>query len=244
MNDGKKLTFMGHLEELRQRLIKAIVAVIVCIIPSFVFYQQIFAIITRPAGHINLIYTEMTEMIGTIMRVSLYCGLALAMPMIVYQIVRFIAPALTRSEKRALYMILPGIFLSFLSGVCFGYFIAVPPAVRFLLTFGQSIATPQIKVGNYVSLVTTLLFALGVIFETPLVVFFLAKIRVVTPKMLSDRRKYAVLGAFIIAAMVTPTFDPLNQSIIALPIIVLFELSIWLAKLATRGGKRPASVEA
>ncbi|OGO03964.1 MAG: twin arginine-targeting protein translocase TatC [Chloroflexi bacterium RBG_13_54_9] len=244
MNDGKKLTFMGHLEELRQRLIKAIVAVIICIIPAFFFYRQIFAIITRPAGDINLIYTEMTEMIGTIMKVSLYSGLALAMPVIVYQVVRFIAPALTRSEKRALYLILPGIFLSFLGGVCFGYFVAVPPAVRFLLTFGQPIATPQIKVGNYISLVTTLLFALGVIFETPLVVFFLAKIRVVTPKMLSDRRKYAMLVAFVVAAIITPTFDPVNQTIIAIPIIVLYELSIWLAKLATRGSKRTVPVEA
>ncbi len=244
MSNGKELTFMGHLEELRQRLIKAIVAVIVCIVPAFVFYRQIFGVITRPAGDINLIYTEMTEMMGTIMKVTLYSGLALAMPFVVYQVVRFVAPALTRSEKRALYLLLPGIFVSFLAGVCFGYFVAVPPAVRFLLSFGQPIATPQIKVGNYVSLVTTLLFALGVVFETPLVVFFLAKIRVVTPKMLSDRRKYAALAAFVVAAIITPTFDPVNQTIIALPIIVLYELSIWLAKLATRGSKRSVPVQA
>lgn len=224
-------------------MIKAIVAVIICIVPAFAFHRQIFQILIRPAGDINLIYTEMTEMIGTIMKVSLYAGVALAMPVVIYQIVMFVAPALTRNEKRVLYLILPGIFLSFVAGLCFGYFIAVPPATRFLLTFGQPIATPQIKIGNYVSLVTTLLFALGIIFETPLVVFFLAKIRVVTPKMLSDRRKYAVLAAFIIAAIVTPTFDPVNQTLIALPVIVLYELSIWLAKLATRGEKSRVPTE-
>ena len=122
--------------------------------------------------------------------------------------------------------------MSFLAGATFGYFILMPPALRFLLSFGSDIATPMIRVGNYINLVVTLLFWLGISFETPLVMFFLSKIGIVTPKALARQRRFAIVVAFILGAIITPTFDPVNQSFVAVPIILLYEIGIWLAKLA------------
>ncbi|MFC2002316.1 twin-arginine translocase subunit TatC [Chloroflexota bacterium] len=139
-----------------------------------------------------------------------------------------------RRVKKYIYIILPWIALMFVGGVVFGYFILVPPATKFLLTFGSNIATPQIRVGNYIAIITRLLLAIGIVFELPVVTTFLARIGIIKPKWLADRRKLAIIFAFIIAAIITPTFDPINQSLVAVPLIVLYELSIWLAKLVYR----------
>ncbi len=122
----------------------------------------------------------------------------------------------------------------FMGGVVFGYFILLPPAINFLVTFGADIATPQIKIGNYISIVTRLLLAIGFVFEMPVITTFLARIGVITPKWLSDKRKPAIIIAFVLAAIITPTFDPLNQILVAVPLVVLYEMSIWLAKLVYR----------
>jgi len=190
-----------------------------------------------PAGDINLIYIEMTEMIGTYMRVSLASGIILAMPYLIYQVVMFVSPALTRKEKKHVYLILPWVTLMFIGGVVFCYFILVPPATKFLITFGSDIATPQIKIGNYISIITRLLVAIGLVFELPVLTTFLARIGVITPKWLANKRKLAIIFAFILAAIITPTFDPINQSLVAIPLIILYEMSIWLAKLVYRGKK-------
>ena len=238
MSGDKKLTFLGHLTELRQRLIKGVIAVIVTTIISFVFFKPIFYYLILPAGNIDLIYIEMTEMIGTIMKVCLTSGIILAMPYLTYQLLMFVSPALTRKEKKYVYFILPWIALMFLGGVVFAYFILIPPASRFLITFGSDIATPQIKIGNYISIVSRLLLAIGLVFEMPVVTTFLARIGVITPRWLASKRKIAFISAFILGALITPTFDPINQSLVAAPLIILFEMSIWLAKLVQRRESR------
>jgi sec-independent protein translocase protein TatC len=187
-----------------------------------------------PAKGINLIYVEMTEMIGTIMRVCLASGIVLAMPYLVYQGIMFVSPALTPKEKKYVYLILPWIALMFIGGVAFGYFVLVPPATRFLITFGSEIATPQIKIGNYISIITRLLLAIGFVFEMPVIAAFLSRLGIIKPKWLADKRKLAIIFAFILAAIITPTFDPINQTLVALPLIVLYEMSIWIAKLVQR----------
>ena len=232
MSDGeRKLTLLGHFQELRKRLIRSVIAVAIAAMLSFIFYEWIFYVLILPAEGIQLVFIEMTEMIGTIMRVCLVCGLILAMPYLTFQAIMFISPALTHKEKRYLYIILPWIALMFLAGVVFGYFILIPPATKFLLTFGSDIATPQIKIGNYIAIITRLLLAIGLVFEMPVVTTFLAKIGIVKAKWLADKRKMAIIIAFILAAIITPTFDPINQSLVAVPLIVLYEMSIWLARL-------------
>ena len=146
-------------------------------------------------------------------------------------------PGLTSREKRYLYALFPGAILSFVAGAAFGYYALLPPALNFLLEFGSDIATPMIRIGNYINLVVTLLFWLGVAFETPLVIFFLSKIGLVTPRSLARQRRLAVVLAFILGALITPTFDPVNQSLVALPIIFLYELGIVLSRVARLGNK-------
>ena len=238
MSDAKKLSVLSHLGELRSRLIRSVIAIAIASVIAFIFRDWIFYILILPAEGINLIYIEMTEMIGTIMRVCLAAGIVLAMPYLVYQGIMFISPALTRKEKKYVYLILPWIALMFLGGVAFGYFILVPPATRFLLTWGADIATPEIRIGNYISIVTRLLLAIGFVFEMPVVTTFLSRLGVIKPKWLSDRRRLAIIVAFILAAIITPTFDPINQSLVAVPMIVLYEMSIWLAKLVQRKESR------
>jgi len=230
-----KLTVTGHLQELRQRLVKSVIVVIITTSISFFFAKQIFDILIRPAGDINLIFVEMTEMFGTYMKVALASGIALAMPFLVYQLVMFVSPALTRQEKRYVYLMLPFVAFMFLGGLAFGYFILVPPATNFLISFGSDIAEPQIRIGNYISIVLRLLLCIGAVFETPVIILFLTKIGVITPKWLANKRKYAFVGAFILAAIITPTFDPVNQSLVAAPLIILYETSIWISKLVWRG---------
>ncbi|MFC1992372.1 twin-arginine translocase subunit TatC [Chloroflexota bacterium] len=242
MSDDNKLSVLGHLKELRQRLIKSVIAIAITTVISFIFAPQIFEILKAPAGDINLIFIEMTEMIGAYMRVSLACGLILAMPYIVYQFLMFISPALTRKEKRSVFLIIPWIALMFAGGVAFGYFILIPPTTKFLISFGSDIATPQIKIGNYISIVSRLLLGIGIVFLTPVVTTFLSRLGVITPNWLASKRKGAVIFAFILAAIITPTWDPINQTLVAAPLIVLYEMSIWLAKLL--GKKKPETAPA
>lgn len=246
MKNNKKLTLLGHLSELRRRLIKCVIAVSITTAISFVFAKRIFDILILPIapllvdGEVNLIYIEMTEMVGTYMKVSLVSGIILAMPYLIYQFLMFVSPALSRKEKKYVYLILPWIALMFMGGVVFSYFILLPPATKFLITFGSDIATPQIKIGNYISIVTRLLLAIGLVFEMPVVTTFLSRLGIITPKWLSAKRKPAIILAFILAAIITPTFDPINQSLVAVPLIILYEMSIWLAKLVQP--KRPQAV--
>ncbi len=231
MREESKLSILDHLQELRQRLIKSVIAVAVASVIAFIFYEWIFYILKLPTEGLNLIYIEMTEMLGTIMKVCLIAGIILAMPYLVYHGIMFVSPALTPKEKKYVYFILPWIALMFTGGVVFSYFVLIPPATRFLISFGSGIASPEIRVGNYISVVARLLLAIGIVFEMPVITTFLARVGVLKPKWLSDHRKTAIIFAFILAAIITPTFDPINQSLVAIPLIILYEMSIWLARL-------------
>jgi len=233
-SQGDKLIFIGHLAELRQRLLKSLIALAITTTISLAFARHIFSILISPPGDINLIYVEMTEMVGTYMKVSFASGIVLAMPYLIYQLLMFVSPALTPKEKKYVYLILPWVTVMFIAGVAFGYFVLVPPATKFLISFGTDIATPQIRIGNYISIVTRLLLCIGAVFETPVVILFLARLGVVNSKMLSRKRRHAIVIALVLAAIITPTFDPVNQSLVAVPLIVLYEMSIWLAKLVKR----------
>ncbi len=237
----QKLTLLGHFQELRKRLIRSVIAVAAGAIISFIFYEWIFYILISPAGGINLIFTELTEMIGTIMRVCLASGLIISMPYLTVQAILFIKPALTRKEERYVYFLLPWIALMFLGGIVFGYFVLIPPAIGFLYTFGSDIASPMIKIGNYIAIITRLLIAIGLVFELPVVTTFLARIGIVSPQWLARKRKVSIIVAFILAAIITPTFDPINQCLVAVPLVILYEMSIWLAKAVYR--KRAAAAE-
>jgi sec-independent protein translocase protein TatC len=228
-----KQPLLAHLLELRNRLFRSAIAVAVgtgvCLIPQVTSW--IFDLMTGVAGNPKLIYVEMTEMMTTYFKVGITAGLILAMPYIIFELVMFVSPGLTSKEKKYVYLVLPWVALMFLGGVVFGYFVLLPPGLDFLLNFGDDIATAQIRVGNYVSLVTRLLLAVGIVFEVPVVLTFLAKIGVVRSEWLAKKRKWAIIFCFIGAAIITPTPDPLNQLFVAVPMVILYEASVWLAKL-------------
>ena len=242
--ETRLLSIMGHILELRSRLIKCAIAVIICSIVTFIFADYIINFFEQTAPEeIEFIFTETTGSISLHMKVALIGGIALAMPILVYHTIMFASPGLTRREKKYVYLILPWIILMFAGGIAFAYFILVPPATDFLLNyrgfdlFGL-LDDPLYKayptINDYISLVTRFMLAIGVSFEMPVIITFLARIGVVKPEWLSKNRRWAIVIAFIVAAIITPTPDPFNQTLVAGPLIVLYEMSIWLAKLAYR----------
>ncbi len=234
MSEEQRGSILQHLRELRRRLFYSAIAVVASTTLALIFYNQIFKILIRPAGDVQLIYISLSEMIGTVFKVALYTGVGLALPFIVYQAVLFVVPALTPKEKRYVYLLIPAVFLFFATGVAFGYFVLLPPALRFLLTFGTDIATPQITVANYISTIVNLLFWVGVCFEIPMVMYFLARLHILNPNFVARHRRLIVLAAFVVGALITPTFDPVNQTLVSVPIVLLFEMGIWLGRLAWR----------
>ncbi len=189
------------------------------------------------------IYTELTEYLSAAFKVSLFTGIILSTPIIIYQTVMFAAPALNRTEKVYLWILIPLTLVLFVFGAAFGYWILFPPMIKFLLTFGSEIASPYIKIGNYTNIIISLLFWMGLIFETPLIMFFLSKIGVVNYKVLSRFRRHTIVLAFIVGAIITPTIDPITQSLVALPIIIMYEAGIWLSRLAKTKKKIPTEPE-
>ena len=235
---------MQHLAELRRRVLICVVAVIVGSAVAFAFFERLIELLVRPARDLNLgdggqlVFTEVTELLTTAVKVSFVAGLVLAMPIILYQVVMFVAPGLTGRERRYLFGFMPGAMLAFVSGVAFGYFVLTPPALHFLLTFGGDVAVPLIRVSNIVNLMIRLLFWMGVAFETPLVMYLLAQLGIVSARGLARFRRYWVVVAFILGAIITPTFDPVNQGLVAIPLLVLYELGILLARFAGRGRQK------
>ena len=228
-----------HLRELRSRLLICLVALLIGSAVCFYFYQEILNLLVAPAravagDEIAIVYTEVTELLGTTVKVAMLGGFALALPVILYQAVRFVAPGLTARERRVLLAFLPAALLAFVGGMAFGYFVMIPPALRFLLTFGGEVAEPLIRISNIVNIMVRLLFWLGVSFETPLVMYALATLGIVDARGFARFRRLWLVAAFVIAAAITPTIDPLNQAIVAGPLIVLYELGVLLARLAGR----------
>ena len=240
MND-RSAPIMDHIGEIKTRLIRSLLVVLVMTIAAFVFHERILEFLLAPAAALNPttegkpIFTDLTEFWGAAAKISVLTGFAASLPFFLWQVVMFLRPGLTPVERRYLYLLTPGGLLAFAAGVSFAYFVLLPPAINFLLSFGGDVATPLIRIGSYVTLMTTLLFWMGLIFELPIVIFFLTRIGVVNTRWLGRQRRWAILLAFVLGALITPTFDPLNQSLVAVPIIVLFEVGYWLAKLGERG---------
>ena len=246
--NAREFTFLQHLAELRRRLLWSVLALLVGSAVSFTFFRQIIDVLARPATVIlegrpgGLIYFNVTELLTTAVKVSMLAGFILAFPVILYQIIMFVAPGLTPKERRYLLVFLPAALLAFLCGVAFAYFVLAPPALKFLLTFGEGVADPYIRISNIVNVMMRLLLWMGLAFETPLVMYLLASLGIVTPRMLGRFRRYWVVVAFVLAAIITPTFDPFNQVLVAAPLLVLYELGVQLARLARRDGRRTAAL--
>jgi sec-independent protein translocase protein TatC len=224
--------FVPHLKELRDRLVKSAIALAIATIGSFFVTEPIIEILKAPMEGTLLVTQTPTEGIGTFMKVAIFAGLTIALPIIVYQALRFVLPALTKDERKYVYWIVPGATFSFVTGVAFAYYVMLPAAVPFLKGFLGDVVQPFWSIGKYISFITSLMLWIGVAFELPLVVYFLAKAGVVNVAWLKRNRKYAVVVVAILSAVITPTPDPFNMGLVMIPLLLLYEIGILLARLA------------
>ena len=232
-----KMSLTDHLVELRKRLVRCVIILFIGFGACYYYKDFIFDIVTRPLVHVlpknsYLIYTGLTEAFFVYMKLAFFASLIITCPFIIYQIWKFISPALHSTEKK---YVLPFVLFStllFISGVLFGYFIALPPAFEFFVSFNNRYLQSMISFSDYISLFVTFLLGFGLSFELPVFMFFLAKLGIVNSQMLSKQRKYAILVIFIVAAILTPSPDALSQILMAIPLMFLYEVSIFITKFA------------
>jgi sec-independent protein translocase protein TatC len=235
-DDGKVLTIVEHLQELRTRVMWSAIALAVGVgVSIWPLTKYTIHFLVIPAqdtrSDFKLHQFQLLDYWSTYFRVSLLLGIAIAMPMIMYQLLAFVAPGLTKQERRWLYPIVVGASLMFVLGMAFAYYAELPPALKFLLDPKNSDVEPTIGVQTYIDTVTRLLLVTGLVFEMPFVIMGLAKIGVVTSRRLLGWWRYAILFAVVLAAIVTPSIDPVTQLVVATPILVLYFVGIGLAKL-------------
>jgi sec-independent protein translocase protein TatC len=225
------MSIWGHLEELRKRLLVAIATLVAAAGLAFYFAPQLLDLLARPVGGLeNLHVIRVTENISVTMKVALLGGVILAMPVLVYELLAFILPGLHSGEKRWIFIGVPAASLLFLGGVAFAYYVMLPVAIPFLTSFLDT--QSNIILSDYIDFVTNLLFYIGLSFEIPLIVFILAKLKLVTARLLLKQWRIAILVIAGIAAVATPTTDPVNMAILMVPLFFLYWVSVLLAALA------------
>lgn len=242
MGEEQKLSILGHLQDLRTRLMRISIAVAIGIVIAFIFRSDIVKALRDIADDLSIQIIGTTEGLVAAFQLAIMCGIVLATPVILYEMVMFVRPALTVSERRYLYYLLPGVLIAFACGVAFAYFILLPPALDFLVNFSENLLDVtdgsddvNITLSNYVNTVIRLMFGVGISFELPIIMFFLSKIGILKVHQLTRFRRWAIVLAFLLAALITPTPDPINQTLVAVPLILLYELGIIFARVARRG---------
>lgn len=236
-----RLPLSDHLEELRTRLIRSLIALGIGTGLCYNWAESIYRELLHPLlinlpGNSRLIFTELTEAFLTYFKVALWGGFVLASPVIFYQAWRFVSPGLYRKERKLVIVCAGWSTAGFLGGMAFGYFVAIPQVFSFFLSFGRSLIVPMPSMKESLSLILRLLMIFGVMFELPLIMYLLGRAGILTTALLRKGRKLAVLGILLLAAVLTPP-DVVSQVLIALPLYALFEAGILLCALGARGRK-------
>ncbi|MFC1936310.1 twin-arginine translocase subunit TatC [Chloroflexota bacterium] len=233
-NKKRQMNFWQHLEELRVRLRRAVIGVVIGTVIGAIFTNQMLEILLLPMGDVVPVALHPTESFVVYFRVALLGGVVVAMPYILFQILAFLVPGLTRGERSALFLSLLAISLFFALGVGFSGLVMVPLAVKYLSGFLSDVVQPTYSIDSYISFVTTLMFSTGLVFETPLLMALIARIGLITSKQLAQGRRYALLIIAVLAAVITPTPDAFNMMIVMAPLLVLYEVGIVLAWFSGR----------
>jgi len=229
--ESEGMPLLAHIRELRGRLVKAAFALVIATLFTSFFAGDIIKFLIKPYGS-ELQTLGPTENVITYFRVAILSGAALAMPVIVYQILAFAIPGLTRSERRWIYLSVPFTMILFMTGILFAWYIMVPAAVDFLSNFRSDLFRNEWTASEYISFVVSLAFWIGVSFQTPLISFILAKVGLVTAGFLARNWRFAIVIVAVISAVITPTVDPFNMALLMLPLLGLYGLSILLAMIA------------
>jgi sec-independent protein translocase protein TatC len=236
-----RMTIIEHLLEFRDRLVKASLALFGGVFVGVFFARRFLELLLAPLGQSGKVQSlRPAENIMVFFRVALIVGTVVAMPVIFYQLMAYMAPGLTKEEKRSLLYIVPAATLLFALGVGFGAFVMLPFTLSYLQAFLSDLIQPNYSIDYYISFVTNFTLAIGGAFETPLAIGFLARLGIVSPKSLSSGRRYSVVIIAILAAVITPTPDPFNMMLVMAPLLVLYEVGILLARVVYR--PRPSYV--
>lgn len=223
-----------HLGALRKHLLRAVLVLGLATIVAFAFASQIIDLLAYPVGGISaLVAIDPTEPIGTFMRVAILTGFAFALPYIILELWLFIAPGLSRDSRIFGLYAIPIAVIFFIGGMAFAYFILLPTAIPFLVDFGG--ITSQIRPSSYIRFVTAIMFWIGIAFQFPLIIYVLARVGLVRSRLLLDQWRIAVVLIAVLSAAITPTIDPVNMALVMGPMIMLYFLGIFLAKVAERG---------
>jgi sec-independent protein translocase protein TatC len=238
-DNDHSMSFIAHLEELRIRIIKILVAVGICFILCYYVSDQLFEYITYPiiknlTGGGSLVILKLQEGFFTYLKISFISAIFLTSPYSFYQIWLFVAPGLYKNEKKYVIPFVSFATLFFIGGAAFCYFIVLPFGIKFFLNYQADFVKPNISIQSYFNLVFSFVLSFGLIFELPVVMVFLAKIGLVNVEFLTKNRKYAFLLAFIVGAILTPTPDIFNQFLMAVPLIILYELSIIFVRITIK----------
>ncbi len=230
MENEKRLTLIEHLEELRKRIITCLVVVSFTSSVSYLKAKEILNLLVRPLG--KAVFISPIEIFIVYIKIAFFCGIVLASPVIFFEIWQFVGIALTAKERRYIFLIIPASLLLFFLGGLFAYFVIIPFGIKFLLSFSSEQIIPLISINKYINFIAILILACGVVFELPLVILFLNNIGVVSPKILRKNYRFVVVLMLIIAAVITPTPDVFTQLLVSIPMLLLYEASIWLAHLS------------
>lgn len=227
--ENEKMPFTQHLEELRKRLIIIFISIGSGFFLTYFVSNKIILILKIPLGQ-DLIFISPTEAFFVNLKVALFVSIFLTIPITLYQLWKFVSPGLLEKEKKYTLPFVVSSTIMFVAGGIFAYYLIIPFGIKFLLAYGTDEIKPMLSLSNYISFTIKLILAFGIVFELPLVLLFLTKIGIVTPNFLRRNRKYAILFVFILAAFLTPP-DVFTQILMALPLIVLYEIGILLSKL-------------
>ena len=230
---GGVMSLREHLDELRKRLTVAILAIILASFVVWPFKDFVFHFVQLPLPRGAILQQiAVTETLFTFVKISFIVGFGLASPIVVYQVLAFVAPGLYPQERRWLYMSIPAITLAFFAGVSFAWFVVLRFTVGFLAGFAPATISTEFTVDGWVSFVLRILLAVGLAFETPFIIFALAKIGLVTADSLASQRRYAIVAIAVISAIITPTPDPFTQASVGIPLYALYEVGVILARVA------------
>lgn len=228
---SKPLSFFDHLDELRSRVVKALLVYAACVIVVFQKINVLLALVMKPVGQV--VFTSPEEAFVAQLNLAFLAGFILALPYILYHGWQFASLGLTEKEKGCIKVYGPASFICFAAGVAFAYFVMIPMSLRFLLNFSSEFFVPMITVDKYISFVGTWIIACGITFELPLVLAFLARIGIATPEFLRQQRRYAILAILILSAIITPP-DVMSQLLMAAPLMALYEIGILVTRLTYR----------
>ena len=233
---GAEMSFLEHLEELRWRLIYVIIGIIVGTIAAWIFIDQLVNfILLKPArdANANLQNLKPFGQIFLYVQVAIVAGIVISIPNIFYQFWKFIAPALKKREKKYIFSIVIFSSLCFLSGIVFAYYVMLPLALQFVAQFGSVDIVNNFAINEYMTIIMSLMLGSALVFELPMLSFFLTKLGVLTPAFMRKYRKYALVIILIFAAFLTPP-DPVSQLILAVPLVLLYEISIFISKISLK----------